>query len=93
MRLGVDRPVTSSGIFSPDASRTVLLHFWRQISEGMLAQGVDTDDAESLIQRIRTAFPRKRPGEVCELAGFALLCRSMGPRGARLALGLGPSAF
>ena len=92
-RLRIERPLTLPGLFGSDASRAVLLHYWQEVTDSLFAHRVDTRDAAALIQRIRAAFPNKRPGKVCELTGFAVACQGVGLRGARLALGLKPHQF
>jgi hypothetical protein len=91
-RLGIDATRTLEGLFRPDLARAVLLHFWRQLTDGLFAEHV-SDDVEETIERIRIVFPDKSGSKVSELAGFAIACRTMGPRGARLALGLKPHQY
>ena len=87
-RLGIERERTLSELFSADLSQAILLHYWRQMTDGLFAECIDADGAEVLIKRIHDAFPLKRPGKVAELMGFALASRDLGIRGARLALEL-----
>lgn len=85
-----ERPTTLESLFSADLSRCVLLHFWTLITDGLAAMMIATDDAASLIQSIRKAFPRKRPHKVTEIVGFLTACQKIGFRGAALALGMKP---
>lgn len=83
-----DTPLTLESLFSPSLSRSILLYFWAQITDGLYGLTVDARDAASLIQSIRTVFPRKRPGKVAEMTGFLTACQQIGFRGAALALGM-----
>jgi hypothetical protein len=79
---------TLESLFSVGLSRSILLHFWTQITDGLYALTIDAKDTTSLIHSIRTVFPRKRPGKVAEMVGFLSACQQIGFRGAALALGM-----
>jgi len=86
--LNIDVECTLHSLFSPDISRSVLMHYWKIITDGLYLMNIQTDDTEQLIHAIKAAFPNKKPAKVMELIGFIYACQKIGARGARLALNL-----
>ncbi|MBI1328204.1 MAG: hypothetical protein GC136_11285 [Alphaproteobacteria bacterium] len=86
--LKANRTNTLVDLFCPTLSKTVLLHFWDRITDGMYAMTIDTKDMGALAHSIRATFPKMRPGRVAELIGYLTVCQQIGLRGAALAMGL-----
>lgn len=91
--LGITTPLTLEALFDATTARAVLLHYWREITNGLYAQQVDTGSIETLLQNIRMVFPRKRIGTMLALASFARAVQEMGWRGARVTLEMKPALF
>lgn len=83
-----DKEPVFNDLFRVGVARDVLLHYWEQITSGLPLMLVDASDTASLIQSIRTVFPRKRPQTVMVMMGFIMASQQIGIRGAALALGL-----
>lgn len=86
--LGFKFERTLSNLFSADLSRTILMHYWKIITDGLYLMNIDTKDVEKLIHAIRSRFPQKRPSKIMELIGFITSCQKLGIQGAKLALGI-----
>ena len=86
--LSLETECTLKNLFSADISRSVLLHYWKIITDGLYMLNIDTKDIEKLVYAIQAAFPRKRPNKIMELIGFIVCCQKLGVRGARMALNL-----
>ena len=86
--LDIQHDGTLESLFKVDIARSVLLHFWTQITNGLYVMTIDTKDTANLIQSIRTVFPSKRSQTVMAMLGFITACQQIGFRGAALALEL-----
>lgn len=58
--LGIKPKTTLEELFCTDISRTVLLHYWGEITKGLYILNINTTGSENLTYNIRTHFPNKR---------------------------------
>lgn len=92
-QIGHAESLTFQNLFSASVSRTILLHFWNQITDGLYLLNLNADDPAALIARIKAAHPRKRQTSILQLVGFAHTAEKLGIRGAKLHLGLKNQTF
>ncbi len=92
-KLGVFRPLEFDSLFDEGLSRAILLHFWNQITEGLYLHNLTPNDPVTLTERVKAAFPRKRPQSVMQLVGFVTVADKMGIPAARSLLKLTNSMF
>jgi hypothetical protein len=90
---GNTKAMTFENLFSPSLSRAILLNIWNQITDGLYLMNLTADDPSTLIARIKSTYPRKRPASILQLLGFAYTAEKLGIRGAKLHLGLTNQAF
>ncbi len=91
--INVSVPLTLNHLFCAQISRSVLLHYWNEIVNGLYALNIEATACDDVAESIRATFPKKRPCTVLALMGFVQTCQQVGPRGARLLLGLSDSQF
>jgi len=92
-KIGHAGPLTFQNLFNANLSRTILLHFWNQITDGLYLLNLNTDDPATLIARIKATYPKKRQTSILQLIGFAHTAEKLGLRGAKLHLGLNSQNF
>lgn len=92
-KVGMFFPLEFESLFNVGLSRTILLHFWNQITEGLYLLNLTADDPASLVTRIRASYPRKRPSTMMQLVGFAHIADKMGIRAAKSLLKLSNPTF
>ncbi|HCM83952.1 MAG TPA: hypothetical protein DIS76_05240 [Rhodospirillaceae bacterium] len=80
-------------LFNLDIARSVLLHYWETITQGLFMLNISTENTEKLICAIRAQFPRMRPTKVMTLMAYITACQNMGMRPARQMLRLSDSAW
>lgn len=92
-KIGHAGPMTFQNLFSASLSRTILLHFWNQITDGLYLLNLNSDDPAALIARIKATYPKKRQTSILQLIGFAHTAEKLGIQGAKLHLGLNSQNF
>lgn len=93
LQIGHARSLTFQNLFNASLSRTILLHFWNLITDGLYLLNLSSDDPAALIARIKAAYPKKRQTSILQLIGFAHTAEKLGIRGAKLHLGLNNQNF